>query len=904
LNALKNWKVQNIALLLLVSSGIVLTMVAAFVDYQIHRKVMMEGIDDRLYAAATFAEQILPDDYHDRIVDRNALSPEEFSQIVDRYNQLCEKLGLQYLWSLMLIDGHPVFTSSTSPDKTTANGNHAKFFEKHSNPELYEVAFETMQPQYQVNHDKWGTLRAALIPNTDSQGRKYLFGASMSVSVVETYISNLWKYSLIMVTLFFPAALFMIFLSQRLSAPIELLADAAERVGSGDYTSKIDISGAREINVVSQHLEAMRDSVLNHVTQLNNSMAELRSLEQIISNSPVIVYRLRMEPGSWPVEFITENISLMGYAAEALLSGKTTWHDINYPEDIPVVEEKIKTFMNDGSDDFYIESRLVTADGSIRHMECWNRFVRDSSGKEITHIHGLLKDVTALTVAKEKEARNYKELEKTITDLQAFESVVNASPFTAFKLNVQHNFKAEYVSENIATLGYNARDFINGKKDFASIVPPDSLKRLRKRFTEAVQSGEDTYTLETTIMGADGEVHPCLNSYRIINDKQGAPLFLQGLSADMSEQKNAEHREETYQQQIQEKIEELENIHKVVANSSIHIYRVKLDEDFTTEFITDNYSLMGYDPDDLRTGKIKWKEIMLPEDSVRGEMTLLEKLEEGVDSYALETRLRWANAEVHWYRCWNKFIMDEQENPVAIQGIMMDVTDLKKAHERDVLYQKRLKELAQELVQAEDKERRDLAYILHDDIGQMLAGLNMKLSVLQEADKDHSTELFGQITELVDRIMKTTKSLTWEISPTSLYETDIAAGLERMAADLHKFFDLEITIETAGVRIELDRDTAALIFRMAKELLVNIAKHSGTKSADIGISQYNNKVHMVVSDLGTGFDPEKLRNGKGYGLFSIKERLEHINGSMHIDSVPGKGTHILMIIPMDISTIS
>jgi signal transduction histidine kinase len=147
--------------------------------------------------------------------------------------------------------------------------------------------------------------------------------------------------------------------------------------------------------------------------------------------------------------------------------------------------------------------------------------------------------------------------------------------------------------------------------------------------------------------------------------------------------------------------------------------------------------------------------------------------------------------------------------------------------------------------------------------------------------------------------MQTCKSLTWEISPTSLYDSDIAAGLERMAHDLKRFFGLEVLIQTAGSRIELDRESSAVIFRCAKELLVNIAKHSGSHTAEVGISRLENKVHMVVSDQGKGFSLSCLEDeSSGFGLFSIRERLVHMNGSLQVDSEPGKGTKVLMVFPL------
>jgi signal transduction histidine kinase len=183
----------------------------------------------------------------------------------------------------------------------------------------------------------------------------------------------------------------------------------------------------------------------------------------------------------------------------------------------------------------------------------------------------------------------------------------------------------------------------------------------------------------------------------------------------------------------------------------------------------------------------------------------------------------------------------------------------------------------------------------------MLAALNMKLCALREAtDNKRNDDLDRQVDELLAGIMKNCKTLTWEISPTSLYETDIAAGLERMADDIHNLFGLSVDIQPLEKRMELNRNSAALLFRCTKELLVNAAKHSGSRSAHLSISLNRNRVRLEVSDQGKGFDTSEHENGStsGFGLFSIRERLANIDGSMNIDSQPSQGTNVVVVIPL------
>ncbi len=172
--------------------------VSSIVRYVEIREILMEGLSERLETAAVMARASLPVDYHDKINDSSSISLEEFEKIVDKFNKLCVELDLEYLWSLMKIDGQIVFTSSTSPDKNTAGRKHAKFFEIHSNPEAYRDVFTSMEPQYQVIEDELGELNSILIPFRDSRNRPYLFGASVKMQQVDAYLEQYLRESIVL----------------------------------------------------------------------------------------------------------------------------------------------------------------------------------------------------------------------------------------------------------------------------------------------------------------------------------------------------------------------------------------------------------------------------------------------------------------------------------------------------------------------------------------------------------------------------------------------------------------------------------------------------------------------------------------------------------------------------------
>jgi len=268
-------------MLLLAGVGLVVISVFARVLYTTQRQALISGIDARLHAVAIMARETLPCDYHDRISGSGSVNDNEFQEIVERYNRICVTLGLEYIWSLMEIDGRIVFTSSTSPDKVVANRNHAQFFEIHSAPELYFNAFETMRPIYKTNVDKWGRIRVALIPWTDGQGRKYLFGSSVTLADVERQLRVLVGQSLgAGVFLFALILLLGLWGSHPVTRPIKRLTATIEAIAEGKSLLLAEETGAREVAILARCFNRLNRALQGEIMTLETSRARLIGMHE------------------------------------------------------------------------------------------------------------------------------------------------------------------------------------------------------------------------------------------------------------------------------------------------------------------------------------------------------------------------------------------------------------------------------------------------------------------------------------------------------------------------------------------------------------------------------------------------------------------------------------------------
>ena len=272
------------ALLVLLTTGIF----TAFFFHASNRSLLRQ-IDDKLYAAAHFAKATLPDDYHDRIHDVSSVTPEAFTQIVDRNNQLCQQLDLQYLWSCMILDDQVVFTTSTSPGKDVRVGDHAGFLDIHSDPNAFDTAFGQMEVDYTSFHNEWGSGRSVLVPFRDSHGRRFCFGASMSIGAVLAAQRHLLLNTFFLgVGVIVLAFLGTLILARRVNGPIQRLTASAERLAQNDLDVPVDVKGPREIEQLSHALDAMRLAIRSHVATLRDREEEQRLLLQNLKMGIVI----------------------------------------------------------------------------------------------------------------------------------------------------------------------------------------------------------------------------------------------------------------------------------------------------------------------------------------------------------------------------------------------------------------------------------------------------------------------------------------------------------------------------------------------------------------------------------------------------------------------------------------
>ncbi len=369
----------------------------------------------------------------------------------------------------------------------------------------------------------------------------------------------------------------------------------------------------------------------------------------------------------------------------------------------------------------------------------------------------------------------------------------------------------------------------------------------------------------------------------------------------------------TVNQQLQSKVVELETANADLRNllASSEIATICLDRDFRIRWFTPAMKIVFNVIDsDLGRPISDFAAALSGGALLDDAAAVLEKLVPLQRELELEDR--------HWYL---RRIVPYRGEGDRIDGVVVTFTDITEARRSvetafvaqrkatESLEQKvrertaQLRALAGELSLAEERERRSLAQDLHDDLGQALAIVKHKLTALH--GRERSAGAAGElkiIEDLIDQANKSMRTLAFQLSPPVLHTLGLIPALEWLAEEMERVYGLKVHLSDDGAPKPLDESTRATLFRVVRELLINVAKHAKAGAAEVTSLRSEGRLTLAVNDDGSGFDYQKAvaapPGAGGLGLMSVRERIEFIGGEMHVDSRPGEGTTVTLIAPL------
>jgi signal transduction histidine kinase len=220
-------------------------------------------------------------------------------------------------------------------------------------------------------------------------------------------------------------------------------------------------------------------------------------------------------------------------------------------------------------------------------------------------------------------------------------------------------------------------------------------------------------------------------------------------------------------------------------------------------------------------------------------------------------------------------------------------------------HQEQLRTLAEQLVVAEENERRQIAEFLHDRIGQNLALVKMRLRTLADMQPVTRGPL-EETSRLMDEIISDTRSLTADLGTPALYELGLEGALDSLVRRFGEVHGIAARFEDDGRQKPLGERARLLAYQSVRELLHNIVKHAEASLVIVRVAREDQSLVLTVTDRGLGFDTSRFEYrvtaAGGFGLFNLRERVLHLGGTFGIRSTPGEGTEVRLTLPLDAGT--
>jgi signal transduction histidine kinase len=219
--------------------------------------------------------------------------------------------------------------------------------------------------------------------------------------------------------------------------------------------------------------------------------------------------------------------------------------------------------------------------------------------------------------------------------------------------------------------------------------------------------------------------------------------------------------------------------------------------------------------------------------------------------------------------------------------------------EQVVASRERQQALTRRLVDLQEDERRSLARELHDQIGQMMTGLQFSLSSLLPQASNEQKEKIVDIQKLVSNLIAQTREISINLRPsmlddiglilTLIWHFDRYTSQTNIKVNFHHYNLLDKRFET---------EIETTVFRIIQEALTNVARYAKTDSVDVMLRLEEQTIKIEISDYGQGFDLNNVDTTSHMGLSSMRERAYAVGGLLEVKTTPGKGTHIQVVIPL------
>ena len=301
-----------------------------------------------------------------------------------------------------------------------------------------------------------------------------------------------------------------------------------------------------------------------------------------------------------------------------------------------------------------------------------------------------------------------------------------------------------------------------------------------------------------------------------------------------------------------------------------------------------------------------------PDDRAGADAEFARALDDPDGHYCCEKRVQGADGRYRWVRNVGRVHRGADGEPERILGLATDVTERREAERllrerseeleaevtaRTIALWRRSEQarrLAAALARVEQRERRHLADVLHEDLQQILFGAALHV----EAEREHAPEAFARVGELLGQALELTRSLAHGLAAPGTPDGRLDRALGWLAGAANSAYGLDVRTELEG-ELQVGLDVCDAVVHLVRELLFNVVKHSGVTEATLRGRATGDRVVIEVADEGVGFDHdrERQRSNAGMGLRGVRERVRLLGGACLVDTTEGGGTLVTLRVP-------
>jgi PAS domain S-box-containing protein len=516
-----------------------------------------------------------------------------------------------------------------------------------------------------------------------------------------------------------------------------------------------------------------------------------------------------------------------------------------------------------------LDAKIVRPDGSLRDVSI--------TGAPAAHEGDRAVQVILRDVAEQKAAeRALRESEERLA--LAVEGALEG----VWDWNLETN-AVVYSTRWKQMLGYAGDEIEPHVSAWERLAHPDDIARA-DRANDSVARGERaTYEAEFRLRHKDGHyVHVLSRGFPVRREPGGPVVRIVGTHLDLTERKRAEAA----------LLENEERLKLAFAGAQEGVWDWNL-ETGAVVYSSRWKEMLGYADDEIEPHISAWEKLLHPDD-VEGAQRVNESVARGASTYEGEFRLR--HKDGHFVQVLSRGypVRREAGGPVVrIVGTHFDLTERKRAEA-----ERARTEFLARLVFAQEDERRRIAREMHDQFGEQLTALALRIRMLKEAcgDREDWRAHVESIEAIAQRLDRDVDTLVWELRPTALDDLGLRAALANYVQDWSGRVGISATLHTSGLlddRLQPDAETA--LYRIAQEALTNVTKHAKAKNVDVILERRADNVLLIIEDDGVGFEPAAGRGGgQGFGLVGMQERAGLVGATLEIESSPGKGTTVLV----------